>query len=70
MAAIIRSRCTQSGSGHFAEARQSKPKKAIHLQLVKSHKMDKPGELWALMDTLNVLDDLLKLNQTHLPRRA
>jgi hypothetical protein len=32
--------------------------------------MDKPGELWALMDTLNVLDDLLKLNQTHLPRRA
>ena len=45
-------------------------KKAIHLQIVKSHKMDEAGELWALMDALNVLDDVLKMNQADLPRRA
>ena len=45
-------------------------KKAIHLQIVKSHKRDEAGEIWALMDALNVLDDLLEMNQADLPRRA
>ena len=37
-------------------------KKAIHSQIVRSHKMDEAGELWALMDAINVLNDLLKMN--------
>ena len=45
-------------------------KRAIHLQIVKSHKMDEAGDMWSLMDALNVLDDLLKMNQADLPRRA
>ena len=45
-------------------------KRAIHLQIVKSHKMDEAGEVWALMDALNVLDDLVRMNQADLPRRA
>ena len=45
-------------------------KKEIHLQIVKSHKMDEAGELWGLMDALNVLDDLIKMNRADLPRRA
>jgi hypothetical protein len=45
-------------------------KKAIHLQIVRSHKVDEAGELWGLMDALNVLDDLIKMNQADLPRRA
>jgi hypothetical protein len=45
-------------------------KKAIHLRMVKSHKMDEPGELWALMDALNVLDDLLRMQEQDVPKRA
>jgi hypothetical protein len=48
-------------------------KRAIHLQIVKSHKMDEAGNMWALMDALNVLDDLVKMNNADvstLPRRA
>jgi hypothetical protein len=45
-------------------------KKAIHSQIVKLHKEDEAAEVWALMDALNVLDDLLKMHQSDLPRRA
>jgi hypothetical protein len=45
-------------------------KRAILLQIVRSHKVDEAGELWGLMHALNVLDDLLKMNQADLPRRA
>jgi hypothetical protein len=45
-------------------------KKAIHLQVVNLHKVDDAGNVWALMDALNVLDDLLRMNQADLPRRA
>ena len=45
-------------------------KKTIHLQIVRSHKVDEAGELWGLMDALNVLDDLIKMNRADLPRRA
>jgi hypothetical protein len=45
-------------------------KKAIHSQIVKLHKVDEAGDIWALMDALNVLDDLLRINQADLPRRA
>jgi hypothetical protein len=45
-------------------------KKAIHLQILKLHKTDEAGEVWALMDALNVLDDLLRINEAHLSRRA
>ena len=45
-------------------------KKAINLQIVKLHKMDQAGDIWALMDALNVLDDLLRMNQTDLSRGA
>jgi hypothetical protein len=45
-------------------------KKAIHSQIVKLHKEDEAAEVWALMDALNVLDDLLKMYQSDLPRRA
>jgi hypothetical protein len=47
--------------------RVSAAKKAIHLQVVKLHKMDKAGGVWALMDALNVLDDLLRMNQLTCP---
>lgn len=42
-------------------------KKAIHSHIVKLHKVDEAGDIWALMDALNVLDDLLKMNQADLP---
>jgi hypothetical protein len=29
------------------------PKKAIHLQIVKLHKVNEAGDIWALMDALN-----------------
>jgi hypothetical protein len=44
--------------------------KAIHLQIVKLHKVDEAGDVWALMDALNVLNDLLRMNQADLSRRA
>jgi hypothetical protein len=45
-------------------------KMAIHSRISKLHKMDDAGGVWALMDALHVLDDLLKMNETDLPRRA
>jgi hypothetical protein len=45
-------------------------KKAIHSQIVKLHKEDEPAEVWALMDALNVLDDLLKMHQSDQPKSA
>jgi hypothetical protein len=45
-------------------------KKAIHSQTVKLHKADEAENLGALMEALNVLDHLLEMNQTDLPRRA
>jgi hypothetical protein len=45
-------------------------KKAIHSQIVKSYKVDEAGEVWALMDALNVLDDLLRMKNLDLPKRA
>ena len=56
--------------GEVLLRRISLAKKAIHLQIVKLHKTDDAGNVWALMDALSVLDDLLKMNQTHLSRRA
>jgi hypothetical protein len=50
--------------------RVSAAKKAIHLQIVKLHKVDDAGNVWALMDALNALDDLLRTNQADLSRRA
>jgi hypothetical protein len=44
--------------------------KAIHLQIVKLHKVDEAGDVWALMDALNVLNDLLRIYQADLSRRA
>jgi hypothetical protein len=38
-------------------------KKAIHSQIVKLHKVDEAGDIWALMDALNVLDDLLRMKE-------
>jgi hypothetical protein len=38
-------------------------KKAIHSQIVKLHKVDEAGGIWALMDALNVLDDLLRMKE-------
>jgi hypothetical protein len=38
--------------------------------LVKLHKVDDAGGVWGLMDALNVLADLLKMNKIDLPRRA
>jgi hypothetical protein len=45
-------------------------KMAIHSRIIKLHKVDDAGGVWALMDALHVLDDLLKMNETDLPRRA
>ena len=50
--------------------RVSVAKKAIHLQIVKSHKMDEAEDIWALMDALNVLDDLLRMKEQDVPKRA
>ena len=41
---------------------------AINSRIVKLHKMHEAGELWVLMDALNVLDDLLRMNKMELPR--
>jgi hypothetical protein len=38
-------------------------KKAINSQIVKLHKIDEAGDLWALIDALNVLDDLLRMKE-------
>jgi hypothetical protein len=43
---------------------------AVHSRVLRLHQMDEAGDLWVLMDALNVLDDLLRMNQTDLPRRA
>ena len=45
-------------------------KMVIHSRIIKLHKVDDAGGVWALMDALHVLDDLLKMNETDLPRRA
>ena len=45
-------------------------KMAIHSRIIKLHKVDDAGGVWVLMDALHVLDDLLKMNETGLPRRA
>lgn len=45
-------------------------KMAIHSRIIKLHKVDDAGGVWALMDALQVLDDLLKMNETDLPRPA
>ena len=45
-------------------------KMAIHLRILHLHKADDAGGVWALMDALNTLDDLLKMNNMDLPRRA
>jgi hypothetical protein len=37
---------------------------------VKLHKVDEAGEVWALMDALNVLDDLLRMKEPGLQKRA
>ena len=36
-------------------------KMAIHSRIIKLHKVDDAGGVWALMDALQVLDDLLKM---------
>jgi hypothetical protein len=38
-------------------------KKAIHSQTVKVYKLHEAGGVWALMDALNVLDDLLRMKE-------
>ena len=43
---------------------------AIHSQIVKLHKADDAGGVWVLMDALNVLDDLLRMHNSELPRRG
>jgi hypothetical protein len=45
-------------------------KKAINSQVIKLHKMDDAGDIWALMDALNVLDDLLRMQEQDVPKRA
>jgi hypothetical protein len=42
-------------------------KKAIHSHIMKLHKMDEAGDVWALMDALNVLDDLLRMEELDRP---
>jgi hypothetical protein len=41
--------------------------KAIHSRIVELHKTDGAGELWALIDALKVLADLLKMNGVSRP---
>jgi hypothetical protein len=43
---------------------------AIHSQILKMHKCDDAGGVWVLMDALNVLDDLLRMHNSDLPRRS
>jgi hypothetical protein len=45
-------------------------KKAIHSQIVKLHTVDEAGDIWALINGLNVLDDLLRMKELDLPKRA
>jgi hypothetical protein len=40
---------------------------AIHSEIVKLHKADDAGGVWVLMDALNVLDDLLRMNKVNPP---
>jgi hypothetical protein len=42
---------------------------AIHSEIVKLHKADDAGGVWVLMDALNVLDDLLRMNKVSPPQR-
>ena len=42
---------------------------AIHSEIVKLHKADDAGGVWVLMDALNVLDDLLRMNKVNPPQR-
>jgi hypothetical protein len=42
---------------------------AIHSEIVKLHKADDAGGVWVLMDALNVLDDLLKMNKVNPPQK-
>jgi hypothetical protein len=44
--------------------RVAEAKKAIHSRIVELRsKKDEAGELWALIDALRILDDLLKMNK-------
>lgn len=43
-------------------------KMAIHSQVVKLHKVNDAGGVWALMDALHVLEDLLKINDLKMKR--
>ena len=42
---------------------------AIHSEIVKLHKADDAGGVWVLMDALNVLDDLLRMNKVNPPQK-
>jgi hypothetical protein len=42
---------------------------AVHSEIVKLHKADDAGGVWVLMDALNVLDDLLRMNKVNPPQR-
>ena len=42
---------------------------AIHSEIVKLHKADDAGGVWVLMDALNVLDDLLRMNKVTPPQK-
>ena len=41
---------------------------AIHSEIAKLHKADDAGGVWVLMDALNVLDDLLRMNKVNPPQ--
>jgi hypothetical protein len=55
---------------HVLPRRVRVAKKAIHSHIVKLHRVDEAADVWALMDALNVLDDLLRMNRSDLPKRA
>ena len=42
---------------------------AIHSEIVKLYKADDAGGVWVLMDALNVLDDLLRMNKVNPPQK-
>ena len=42
---------------------------AVHSEIVKLHKADDAGGVWVLMDALNVLDDLLRMNKVNPPQK-
>jgi len=42
---------------------------AIHSEIVKLHKADDAGGVWVLMDALDVLDDLLRMNKVNPPQK-